>query len=58
MRNDIKWECPVCGEENIDNPDCTSFPICSGCDECFHWTTITDDYYDPYDEYQHKMSLL
>jgi len=51
MRKDIKWECPACGEENIDNPDCTSFPICSGCDECFHWTTISDDYYDPYDEY-------
>lgn len=43
MRDDIKWECPKCGEENIDNPDATSFPMCSACEKCFNWEDVTED---------------
>lgn len=34
------WDCPNCGAENLDSPDCTTAPLCWECAKDFDWWEI------------------
>lgn len=39
---DIYWVCPECDTINLDNPNYTTFPLCSNCDKEYHWDEVED----------------
>jgi len=44
----VSWECPECGEKNLDSPDLTAVPMCGNCGfeadwwdfECLDWREL------------------
>ena len=36
----VEWNCPNCGERNVDWPHLTVVPICENCDEDYDWEEI------------------
>jgi len=40
--NWVTWNCPECGEENMDSYKFTARPLCEGCECDFDWDDVFD----------------
>lgn len=36
----VGWDCPECGESNMDNFFWTALPMCEGCSKNFRWDEL------------------